>query len=118
MTSHISPFPKRPQHWSFLGAAFLRFAAPGVEPAAGGRPGRGRGFALQHGALMSCGWVRFRDSGDQCRGVGVGGAMHHRVGVPDFNDGAEIHHRDAGRDLPYHGEVMRDEDVGKIKLLL
>ena len=36
----------------------------------------------------------------------------------ELDDAAEIHHRDAVADVPHHGEVVADEEIGEPVLLL
>src|SRR5688572_27384547 len=40
------------------------------------------------------------------------------VGGGDLDDLPQVHHRDAGRDVAYNGEVVRDEQVREAQLLL
>jgi hypothetical protein len=39
-------------------------------------------------------------------------------GVRDLNDSAQVHHRDARRDVLDHRETMRNKKVSKPELLL
>ena len=38
------------------------------------------------------------------------------LGVGELDDAAEVHHGDPRADLPHHGQVVRDEDVGQVEL--
>ena len=61
-------------------------------------------------------------------GSGIGREQRHRVRVQrpgeqlvrgrDLDDPAEVHHRDAIRDVADDGEIVGDEDVGEVELLL
>ncbi len=46
----------------------------------------------------------------QRAGVNVQGIVDDRLGIPEFDDPAEVHHRDAVGDVAYDRQVMRDED--------
>ena len=37
---------------------------------------------------------------------------------PDLDDLAEVHHRDAVRDVPYDGEIVGDEEIREAELTL
>lgn len=38
--------------------------------------------------------------------------------IGDLHDLPQIHHRDPLREMPHHGQIMRDEDKGDAKLPL
>ena len=45
--------------------------------------------------------------------IGVLAARRTARGRGDLDDAAEIHHADAGRHVPHHGEVVADEQIGQ-----
>ena len=49
-------------------------------------------------------------------GVGVARRGEQPARLGQLDHGAEIHHRDACGDLPDHGEVVRDEEIGEAEL--
>ena len=40
------------------------------------------------------------------------------LGGGDLHDPAEVHHGDPVRDVPYDGEVVRDEEIRQVELVL
>ena len=46
------------------------------------------------------------------------GRSEDRLLVADLDDPAEVHHGDPRRDVPDHGEVVGDEDVGQAEAAL
>ena len=80
---------------------------------------RGGGYiALQEDSLLSRVWIRHRDGGEKRLGV-----RHERRGVKivrrrELHDFAQVHHRDAIRDVLHHGQVVRDEHVGEVVVAL
>jgi len=40
------------------------------------------------------------------------------IAIRDLHDAPEIHHGDAGRDVPHHGQIVGDEQVAKAQALL
>ena len=104
------------------GAADLRgLPAPGVEAAAARRGDRRGHVAAQQDALalaaLTLG-VRHRHGRHQGLGVRVHRRLVQRGAVGELDDLAEVHHRDAVRDVPDHGEVVRDDHVRQAELLL
>ena len=51
-------------------------------------------------------------------GIGMQRLAIKRIAVCDFHHAAEIHHHDPHRDVADHGEVVRDEQIGKPEPLL
>ena len=49
---------------------------------------------------------------------GCSGLLVERVAVGELDDLADVHHGDAGRDVPHDREVVRDEEIGQSELLL
>jgi hypothetical protein len=47
----------------------------------------------------------------RCKGARVQGRAIKIVAVRDLHDAAEIHHGDPCRDVPDHGEIMRNKQV-------
>ena len=49
---------------------------------------------------------------------GCSGFCVELVAVGELDDLADVHHRDAGRDVPHDREVVGDEEIGQPELLL
>src|SRR5258708_4827446 len=88
-----------------LGADACGLGAAGAEAAAGGPIGRARDLAAQYDALALALPHRIRDrsGGEQSLGIGMGGMAVETVPRRRLDDLAEIHHRDAVRDMAHHG---------------
>src|SRR5207249_1203620 len=97
----------------------LRLPAPGAEPAAGRRVQR-RGYVAGQPDAFPRGaeYLDVRYRGQQRPGVRVGRRVVDLVPVADLDDLAEVHDRDPLREVPYHGQVVRDEQEGQIELAL
>ena len=109
--------------WRFLGSTdVLRLPATGTEPAAGWRIDRARYVAGQQDAfalrLVPPVRVGYWYGGHQRDRVRVPGVRVQLVAVGHLHDLAEVHHRDAVADVAYHGEVVRDEQVGELEFPL
>ena len=97
-----------------------RLPAAGTEAAAGGRvDGRGdvTGEADALAALRLVA-VGLGDGGQKGVGVGVTRAAVDGVAVADLDDLAEVHDRDALREVPHDGQVVGDEEERDAQLLL
>ena len=99
-----------------LPAARLGDRAAGVEMAAFRRVHRARHVALQADPLALHLRVRHRHGGEQRLRVGVLRVAVEIAGPGEFDDAAEIHHRDAVGDVLHHGEIVRDEQIGEVQL--
>src|SRR6202022_3790474 len=89
-----------------------RQRAARVEGAAGRRIDGVGDFALDRNPLGA----GHRESGhrsEQHLGVGHSRAAEQFAPFRDLDDAAEIHHPDAARHVPDHGEVVADEEVGE-----
>ena len=62
--------------------------------------------------------MRRRDRRQQRLGIGMRRRAEQAVGIRDLDDAAEIHHRDAVRNVPDHRKIVRNEQVGEIQLPL
>ena len=62
----------------------------------------------------------FRDW--NCRQQRLGVRVFRRcvelAGGGDFNNAAEVHHRDAITDVLHHRQIVRDKEIGEVKLFL
>ena len=87
-----------------------------MEPAAGrdvGRVGVGVAEPDIGNALLRVGRQHRRQQG---LGVGVPGIAEQRIDRRLFDEAAEIHHGDLGREVFHHGEVVADEHVGQAEV--
>ena len=55
---------------------------------------------------------------EQQLGVGMQRPLAQFVAIGGLHHAAEIHDDDARRDVPHHGEVVRDEEIGQAALAL
>ncbi len=102
------------------GTALPGLPAAGAEAAAGGDVRRGRHVSGEDDPLAVFAGLRVGDRHrrEQCLGVGVGGVLVD-LGVPsDLHDPAQVHDADPVGDVPDHGQVVGDEDVGEVELRL
>ena len=83
----------------------------------GGFEGLGRSPA-QDDARAAAGRVGLGNRRQQRHGVGMARGGEQGLGGPGLDDAPEIHHGDPLRDLPNHGEVVRDEEVGEPPIAL
>src|SRR5215469_12593593 len=84
-----------------------RDGAPWVEPAAGRYCGAIRDLPGQRGGLHVLG-DRAGHGGDQRPGVGMAGGADDLLGRAEFDDPAQVHHRDAIRVMSSGGQVVSD----------
>ena len=61
--------------------------------------------------------VGHRHRGQQRLRVRMQRIVEQFVAVGEFDDAAEIHHRDALAEMPHHREIVRDEQIGQAELL-
>ena len=82
--------------------------------------GGGRNFAVnRHGFdLIDAPGNRLADRRNQGLRVGMRRALNHVIRRADFHDFAEIHDRDAIREIPRRREVVRDVEIRQAKFLL
>src|SRR3954453_16850463 len=57
-----------------------------------------------------------QNGGNEQLSVGFAGIVEHLVGQAGLDDPTTLHHHDAMRQQPRHGEVMGDDDGGKAEL--
>ncbi len=62
--------------------------------------------------------IGHRGGGEQGLRVGVLRVGEQLIRRRIFNDAAEIHDGDLGRDVPHDGEIMGDEQIGQPELVL
>ena len=105
---------------SLPGALVGREAASGPERTTARHVEGRRYIALQNDALVGLclDGVRHADRRQQGIGVGVDGVRVEFIGVGDLHDAAEVHDRDAVRNVVDHQQVVGDEQVGDSELLL
>ena len=98
----------------------LRPRAPRVEPTPRRRVDRGRNVPFQDDPALRLGELRVghRHRGHQRARVGVAWLGVEGVPLGGLDDLAQVHHRDAVRDVLDHGQVVRDEQVGQVELVL
>ena len=101
-------------------AALLRLEAASPEDAPARRVDRARKVALQHdpGPLLLTLWIRDRHGREQGVRVRVERGRVDHLARRGLDDVAEVHDRDAVRDLPDDREVVGDEEVGDPELAL
>ncbi len=56
-----------------------------------------------------------RNGGKERPGIGMPWISEYRLAFSDLDNSAEMHHGDAIGNVPHHGEVVRNENVGKAK---
>ena len=83
-------------------------------------PIRGGNFSFQQNTLAAALYlgIRCRCGGQQGLGIGMPGILVKLIGVSQFNDPSQVHHANAMRNMPNHGQVMGNENVGQAQLLL
>ena len=90
--------------------------AAGVERAALGRDDRARQFAARGLDLAAAlGRIELGRGVEQRLGIGMARRGEQRLGRPDLDDLAQIHHRDAVRDVPHQPQVVGDEHHGQLQ---
>src|SRR6476659_8264489 len=96
------------QNRAFLPASVGGEGATRMEAATLRRVDRARDVAGEYDALALAGLseVGLRHRRDQGLGIGVAGLGEDVTGAAEFDDRAQIHDRDAGRDLAHHAQIM------------
>ena len=91
-----------------------------MKRATSGRIQRTGDFAGQHDALAAAlnGRVGDGNGGDQCLSIRVQRILVETIPVRQFDNAAQIHHRDSVANMPDGGEIMRDEQVCQTELVL
>ena len=97
-------------------AALDRVRAAARETASARDRARARQIAGEAVPVAGLVGMRGRDRGQERPRVGMGGPAEQVVGAGDLHDAAEIHHRDAVRDVTHDREIVRDEEVGEAEL--
>src|SRR3990170_3211834 len=118
--AHVARAPVN-QRRLFPGADLLRLPATGTEPTPGGRIGRAGHITLQqNSAFTAVARVGIGDWHGREQGlrIGVSGVFVDLVLVTEFDDLPEVHHRHPVGDVPHHGQIVGDEDVGQPELVL
>ena len=78
-----------------------------------------RDVANEANAPVVCAFrVGTRNRRQKSARVGMHRVLVDQLRRPDLHDMTEIHHRDAVRDVPHHGKIVGDEDIGKAKFVL
>ena len=99
-------------------AALLGVRAARMEVAAGRRVDRRRHVALDHLEPPPLARIGHRHRRQQHARVGMARLQVDLVGVAEFDDATEIHHRDAVGDVLHHREIVGDEEIGQPELAL
>ena len=102
-------------------AAVLGDGAARMEAAAVRRVDRARHVARQHDALARPRCVEHRAPAPRRSAPGYRdglGLAKMSSAAPSLDDRAQIHDRDARRDLAHHAQIMGDEDIGEVEPLL
>ena len=96
-------------------AAFRGVGAAGMEPASAGRIDRTGDLPFQRLSYTASGLFRIRngDRGEQRLRVGVDGMIAQLVTLPQFYHTSQVHDTDAVGNVPDHGDVVGDEQIGK-----
>jgi hypothetical protein len=94
--------------------------ASGVEPATRGRVDRARYVTCKDDALTASleHRIRNRNSRQQRLRIRVASVFEENVSGPQLNDLAELHDRDARRDVADYGKVVGDEQHRQAELVL
>jgi hypothetical protein len=77
-----------------------------------------RGLTPQGDLLQDQIRLRVGNRREKRLGVRMKRAFENVVPVPEFHDLPEVHHPDPVADVPGHGEVMGDKQIGKLEFLL
>jgi len=95
-----------------------RDRASWMERAARGRMQSARHLAMKNDAFAFEAWRGQWNGGKKRAGIGMPRICKQRFAWPDFDNAAEMHHRDAIGDMLHHGEVVGNENVGQAKPVL
>ena len=99
-------------------AAVERERTARVEQAAGRQVERTRQFAARRGDAGAPRRVEFGRRIEQRLRIGMARRGEQRLGRADLDHLAEIHHRDAMRDVADQAQIVRDEHHGQLQPLL
>ena len=109
---HLDP------EWLPLRANFHGFKAPGVEPTALGRVDGTGDIPLQHDPFLLLVGIQNRHGGKKGLRVRVERLRQESFVGGQLDHLSQVHDRDPVADMVDHGEVMGDQDVGKIEFRL
>ena len=98
-------------------APIAALGAAGVEGATRRRVHGAGHIALQGAPLPAPRQVGHGYGGEQCLGIGVQRVRKELVGFGQFDDAPQVHDGDAVADVLDHGQVVRDEYIGKVPLV-
>ena len=114
MAGNLMAFRNLTERRGLLTADFLCVGAPGVEPAAGGDVHGAGQTALDNlpVGIPRLLRVRNRIRGKQGLRVRVKRMVVDFAAVAAFHQTAEVHHADMLRDMPHHGKIMRNKQIG------
>src|SRR6266404_7957342 len=99
-------------------AALLRIRTAGAKSATRRRIERAWHVSLQNDSLPPRAGSRHRNRGQQRPRVGMPRPREKLALACVFHDAAEIHHRDAGRDVLDHRKIVGDEHIRELQPLL
>src|SRR5579875_1372835 len=116
----LMPGGNWPQRGLHAPADLLGKGTAGMKAAAARWVDRAGNLPTEHEPRPPPGLRRIRDrhGREERLGVRMMGALVERVAVGQFDDLAEIHHRDPVAHLADHGEVVSDEEVREVQALL
>ena len=112
------------QRGHFTHTAFVFFLgvqrAAGMKRAAAGRIAGAGHFAGQNHAAGTFFFYRigFGHGGEQRDGVGMLGVLIQILGIGDFHDPPQVHHRHAVGKMLHHCEVVRDKQITELQFAL
>jgi len=70
-------------------------------------------LATQDDLLALRAWFGHRNGGKQSASIGMPWICEYRIALPHLHDSAEMHHCNAISNVFHHGEIVRNENIGK-----